>query len=152
MRCTIIDVLAESYRDNTNRSAALANDNIVSLLDKFQITAKALSELNRQIKILNRKEWSFECCIAETEIFIEIFIKGNPGNKVALAHFVKQQLAFSYTQQFTIDYTAPLYTPERACVRDTSLSMFNVNTSPTSEQVSANIYIENFKIDFETAS
>lgn len=35
---------------------------------------------------------------------------------------------------------------------DTSVSMFNVNTSPTSAQVSANIYIENLKIDFETAS
>lgn len=31
-------------------------------------------------------------------------------------------------------------------------NIFNVITSPTSDQVSANIYKENFKIDFETAS
>jgi len=35
---------------------------------------------------------------------------------------------------------------------DTSVSMFNVNTSPIPDQVSANIYKENFKIDFETTS
>lgn len=35
---------------------------------------------------------------------------------------------------------------------DTSASMLHVNTSPTSHQVSANIYKENFKTDFETAS
>lgn len=37
----IIDLPAESYRDNINGSVALANDNTVSLLDKFQIIAKA---------------------------------------------------------------------------------------------------------------
>lgn len=38
-------------------------------------------------------------------------------------------------------------------MRDTSGSMFNVNTSPISDQVSAKIYKENyFKIDFEKAS
>lgn len=39
--CAILEQLAESYRDNINRSAAVANDNTVSLLDKFQIIAKA---------------------------------------------------------------------------------------------------------------
>lgn len=42
--------------------------------------------------------------------------------------------------------------PEGVYMWDTSVSMFNVNTSPTSDQISANIYKENFKIDFEAVS
>lgn len=39
--CAITELLSESYRDSINRSAALSNDKTVSLLDKFQIIAKA---------------------------------------------------------------------------------------------------------------
>lgn len=37
----IIELLSESYRDSINRNAALSNDKIVPLLDKFQIISKA---------------------------------------------------------------------------------------------------------------
>lgn len=143
--CAILHLLAESYRDNIDRSAASANDNTVSLLDKFQIIAKAfiwteqadrfwtgkngLLNMVQQLKYLS-KYLSLREILATNLLLLTL------SSSLPLATHSNLQLY------------SPLYTPEGACMWDTGISAFNVNTSPTSDRVSASIYKEKFKTYF----
>lgn len=96
----ILEQLAESYGDNINRSAAVASDNTVSLLDKFQIIAKAFIWIKQADKDFEQERmifWKILHKVWKTYPYM-----GNPQINFVSCSCSFHQLVFSYTQQFII--------------------------------------------------
>lgn len=133
-----VHLLAEICRDGINRRAALADDNTPSLTDKLQITAKAFIWIKQADKDSEQERMfaTFEITESESLIKIFIFIKAILATKLLILSSNNLPSAIHSSLQLYKSF----YTPQGACVWDTSRSTCNLIASPTSDQVSANIY------------